>query len=86
MQGMQEIHRKFVLAPTHNSANIVVVACWLHYVNSLTQGLHGTKAYVYTSVIQNSVLNYVNLHCFHAAISVKENQERLLTLYFTNTA
>ena len=41
-QGIQEFHRKYVLAPADKAANNVVV--WrLHYINTLIQELDSTE-------------------------------------------
>ena len=43
--GIQEFHKKYILAPADKAANNVVVVWRLHYVNTLQQELSGTKAY-----------------------------------------
>ena len=55
-QGIQEIHRKYVLVPADKAANNVVVVCRLHYINTLKQELNGTKAYEETSIDEKSVV------------------------------
>ena len=42
--GIQEFHKKYVLAPADKAANNVFVVWRLHYVNTLQQELGGTKA------------------------------------------
>ena len=41
-QGIQDIHRKYVLVPVDKAANNIVVVCRLHYINTLKQELNGT--------------------------------------------
>ena len=56
-QGIQEIHRKYVLVPADKAANnVVVVVCRLHYINTLKEELNGTKAYEKTSIDEKSVV------------------------------
>ena len=54
----------------------------LHYIDTLTRELSGTKAYEQTSDKEKSVINN---HIFHNAtrfaVSVNENQEKLSTFY-----
>ena len=54
-QGIQEFHRKYVLVPADKAANIVVVVCRLHYINTLKQELNGTKAYEETFIDEKSI-------------------------------
>ena len=81
-QGIQDIHRKYVLVPADKAANNVVFVWRLHYINTLKQELSGTKAYKETSEKEKSV---VNGHCNHLALKfsvcVKERQDRLPTMY-----
>ena len=51
-QGIQEVHRKYVLVPADKVANNIVVVCWIYYMNTLKQELNGTKAYKDTSTDQ----------------------------------
>ena len=44
-QGIQEFHRKYVLAPADKAANNVVVMWRLYYINTLIQELGSTKTY-----------------------------------------
>ena len=44
-QGIQEFHRKYVLASADKDANNVVVVWRLHYINTLIQELGSTKTY-----------------------------------------
>ena len=43
-QGIQELHRKYILVQADKATNNVVVICRLHNIN-LKQELIGTKAY-----------------------------------------
>ena len=82
-QGIQEFHRKYVLAPAHKAANNVVVVWWLHYINTLIQELGSTKTYKQISTDERSI---VNAHCIEItakfAVSIKEKQDRLPMLYW----
>ena len=79
-QGIQEFHKKYVLAPADKAANNVVVVWRLHYVNILQQELGGTKAY------ELQLLAVVNDHiCYSAtkfAVCITEGQDRFPTLYW----
>ena len=83
-QGIQEFHRKYVLVPADKAANnVVVVVCWLHYINTLKQELNGTKAYDETSIHEKSVVySYSNEIPKTFAVDVKEHQDRLPTMYW----
>ena len=54
-QSIQEFHRKYVSVSADKAANIAVVFCMLHYINTLKQELNGTKAYEETSTDEKSV-------------------------------
>ena len=55
-QGIQEFHRKYVLAPADKAANNVVV--WrLYYINTLIQELGSTKTYERISTDERSIVN-----------------------------
>ena len=77
-QGIQEFHRKFVLAPADKAANNVVVVLRLYYINTLKQELGGTKTYERISTDERSIVNTHSID-FTAkfAVSIKEN-----TLYW----
>ena len=82
-QGIQEFHRKYVLAPADKAANNVVVVGRLYYINTLKQELGSTKAYERISTDERSI---VNTHSFDItakfAVSIKEKQDRLPMLYW----
>ena len=82
-QGIQEVHRKYVLVPAGKAANNVGVVCRLHYINTLKQILNGTKAYEETSTDEKSVV-YSHSNEIHNkfAVDVKERQNRLPTMYW----
>ena len=71
------------MVPADKAANNVVVVRRLHYIDTLKQELSGTKGYEQTSEKEKSVINN---HIFHNAtrfaVSVNEDQERLLTFYW----
>ena len=81
-QGIQEFHRKYILAPADKAANNVVVVWRLHYINTLKQELGGTKAFELQSLLEERTV--VNDHTYHSAyefaLSVKESQDKLSTL------
>ena len=80
-QGIQEFHRKYVLVP--KAANVVVVVCWLHYINTLKQNLNGTKAYEETSIDEKSVVySHSNGIPNKFAVDVKERKDRLSSMYW----
>ena len=56
-QGIHEFHRKYVLVPANKAANNIDVVCRLHYINTLKEELHGTKAYKETSTDEKTVVN-----------------------------
>ena len=82
-QGIQEFHRKYVLAAADKAANNVVVVCRLHYINTLKQELNGKKAYEVISIDEKSVV-YSHSNEIHNkfAVDVKERQDRLPTMYW----
>ena len=81
--GIQEFHRKYVLVPADKAANKVVVACRLHYINTLKQELNGTKAYEETFIDEKSVVySHSNEIPNKFAVDVKERQDRLHTMYW----
>ena len=55
---MQEFHRKYVSVPADKTANIVVIAFGLHYINTFKLELSGTMVYEETSTEEEeSVVN-----------------------------
>ena len=81
--GIQEFHRKYVLAPADKAANNVVVVWRLYYINTLIQELGRSKTYERISTDERSI---VNIHSIDItakfAVSIKEKQDRLPTLYW----
>ena len=82
-QGIQEFHRKCVLVPADKAANNVVVACRLHYVNTLKQELDGTRAYLETDTDEMYVV-YAHLNDLPVKFSVcvHEGQDKLPPMYW----
>ena len=71
------------MVPADKAANNVVVACLLHYINTLKQELNGTKAYKETSIDEMSVVySHSNEIPYKFAVDVKERQDRLPTMYW----
>ena len=74
----------FVLVPADKSANNVFVVWRLHYINTLKQELGGTKAYKLKNLAHEK--SVVFDHCCHTAtefaVNIKEDQERLPTMYW----
>ena len=82
-QGIQEFHGKYVLVPADKAANIVVVVCRLHYVNTLKQELDGTRAYLETDTDGMSVVNArLNDLPVKFSVCVNEGQDKLPTMYW----
>ena len=82
-QGIQELHRKYVLLPADKAVNNVLVVCRLHYINTLKQELNGTKAYEETSTDEKSVVNsHSNELHYKSAVKGKERQDKLPTMYW----
>ena len=82
-QGIQEFHRKYVLAPAHKAANNVVVVWRLHYINTLIQELGITKTYERISSDERSIVNTHSIDITSKyAVSIEEKQDRLPTLYW----
>ena len=83
-KGIQEFHRKYVLAPADKAANNVVVVWRLYYINTLKKELGSTKPYERISTDERSIV--VNSHSIDItakfAVSIKEKQDRIPTLYW----
>ena len=54
-KGIQEFHRRFVLAPADKAANNVVVSWKWYYINTLKQELSTAKTYEPVHEISNNV-------------------------------
>ena len=80
-QGIQDFHRKYVLA---SAANNVVVVWRLHYIDTLIQELGSTKTYKRNSTDERSIVNThsIDITVKFTAMSIKEQQDRLPTLYW----
>ena len=82
-QGIQEFHRKYVLAPADKAANNVVVEGRLYYMNTLIQDLGSTKTYERISTDDRSIVNTHSIDITAKfAMSIKNKQDRLPTLYW----
>ena len=82
MQGIQEFHRKYVLAPADRAANNVVVVCRLHYNYTLKQELDGTRAYLETDTVVMSVVNaHLNDLPVKFSVCVTEGQNKSLPVH-----
>ena len=82
-QGIQKFHRKYVLAPADKAANNVVVVWRLHYINTLIQELGSTKTYKRIYTDERSIVNAHSIEITAKfAVSIKEKQDRLPTLYW----
>ena len=74
-QGIQEFHRKYVLAPADKAANKIVVVCRLHYIKTIKQELNGTQAYEETSTNEKYVgYSHLNQISNKFAEDVEESQ------------
>ena len=82
-QVIQEFHRKYVLAPADKAANNVAVVWRLYHINTLIQKLGSTKSYERISTDERSIINthYIDITA-KFAVSIKEKQDRLPTLYW----
>ena len=79
-QGIQELHRKYVLVPADKAANKVEIVCRFTYINTLKQGLDGTRAYQETDM---SVVNaHLNELPIKFSVCVNEGQDKLPTMYW----
>ena len=82
-QRIQEFHRKYVLAPADEAANNVVIVWRLYYINTLKQELGSTKTYERISTDERSIVNTHSIDITAKfAVSIKEKQGRLPTLYW----
>ena len=82
-QGIQKFHRKYVLAPADKAANNVVVVRRLYYINTLIQELGSIKTYERISTDERSIANTHSIDITAKfAVSTKEKQDRLPTLYW----
>ena len=85
-QGSQEFHRKYVLAPADKAANNIVVVWRLYYISTLKQELGSTKTYERISTDERSIVNTHSTDITAKfAVSIKEKQDRLPTLYWLPT-
>ena len=76
-QGIQEFHRKYVLAPADKAANNVVVVWRLYYINTLKKELGSTKTYERISTDERSIVNSHSIDITAKfAVSIKEKQDR----------
>ena len=82
-QSSQEFQRKHILALADKAAHNVVVVLRLHYINILIQELGSTKTYERVSTDERSIVNTHSINiAAKFAVGIKENQNRLLTLYW----
>ena len=56
-KGVQEFHRKFVLAPADKAANNILVVCKMYYMNILKQELSTAKTYEHNMLKGRSVVD-----------------------------
>ena len=83
-QGIQECHRKYVLTPADKAANNVFVVRRLYCINNLIQELGSTyQRYERISTDERSIVNTHSIDITAKfAMSIKEKQDRLPTLYW----
>ena len=68
------------MVPADKAANNVDVVCRLHYVNTLKQGLDGTRAYLETETDEVSVVNaHLNDLPVKFSVCVNEGQNKLMS-------
>ena len=71
------------LAPADKAANNVVIVWRLYYISTLIQELGSTKTYERISIDERSVVNTHSIDITAKfAVSIKEKQSRLPTLYW----
>ena len=70
------------MAPADKAANNVVVVKRLHYVTTLIQELGGTKTYKRISADERTIANTILSIFLLFAVGIKENQDKLSTLYW----
>ena len=82
-KGIQELHRRFVLAPADKAANNVVVVWKRYYINTLKQEVSTAKTYEHNRLDQTSI---IDRHRCHMAASfevfVDEGHSKLPTIYW----
>ena len=82
-KGVQEFHRKFVLALADKAANNVVVVCIMYYINTIKQDLRTAETYEHNRLDETSV---VDRHGCHMAakfdVFVDGDHCNLSTLYW----
>ena len=73
-QGIQDFHRKYVLASADKAANNVVVVGRLHYIDTLIQELGSTKTYERNSTDERSIVitHSINITAKFTAVSIKD--------------
>ena len=83
-QGIQEFHRKYVFAPADKAANNFVVVWRRHYINTLIQEFVSTKTYKTGFYWRENPPLFSHSIEITAkfAMSIKEKQDRLPTLYW----
>ena len=71
--GIQEFHRKYVLAPADKAANNVAVVWRFYYINTLIQELGSAKTYERISTDERSIVNTHSIDITAKfAVSIKE--------------
>ena len=80
----REIHMNFVLVPADKAANIVVIVRRLYYINTLKREFVDTYAYkLQPSLSERVIVDGHGCHtALHFGVKAKENQDKVLTLYW----
>ena len=82
-KGIQEFHRRFILAPTDKAANNVVVVWKRYYINTLKQGLSTAKTYEHNRLDETSIADRHRCHmAAKLGLFVDEDHSKLPTLYW----
>ena len=82
-QGIQELHRKYVLVPADKAANNVVTVCRFQYINILKQELDGIRAYQEADNDEMSVVNaHLNELPVKFSVCINEGQDKLPMMYW----
>ena len=61
-KGIQEFHRRFVLAPADKAANNVVVVWKIYYINTLKQEPNTAKTYEHNRLDKTSIVDRHRCH------------------------
>ena len=82
-KGIQEFHRRFVLAPADKAANNIVVVWKMYYINTLKQELSTAKTYEHNRLDETPIVDGHQCHMVAKfGLFVDEDHSKLPTLYW----